>query len=104
MRALAWWLVEVWLARQRRRAAPTGRPPRVEIVHVRDPDSTCELFVFVDGVPCETAEWYDTDPGAGHTTADWDRATEWQVNSACPATADLIREVRGEARQSDHIR
>lgn len=45
---------------------------RVEILHVRDPDSECGLSVWIDGAPVEFA-LEDIDPGRGHIRSEWDR-------------------------------
>lgn len=45
---------------------------RVEILHVRNPDSECELEVWIDGEPVEfTME--DIDPGRGYVRSEWDQ-------------------------------
>jgi hypothetical protein len=45
--------------------------PRIEILHGRDPDSSCELTVFIDGVPTNDWSEIDVDPGAGHDRESW---------------------------------
>lgn len=45
--------------------------PIIEILHGRDPDSSCELTVFVDGVRVEEYALLDVDPGAGHERESW---------------------------------
>lgn len=44
----------------------------VEIVHYRDPDSSCEVAVFVDGVRVQDVTYVSIDPGAGYSRSDWD--------------------------------
>lgn len=44
-------------------AVPTA--PKVQIIHSRDPDSECDLTVFVNGVKVNFTE-EDIDPGRGY--------------------------------------
>lgn len=52
------------------------RQPRVEIVHGRDPDSSCEITVYVDGKPATDVTEEDIDPGRGWERSDWDERVE----------------------------
>ena len=45
----------------------------VEVIHYRDPDSSCEMCVFVDGVEVAVTAEVTIDPGAGYSRADWDQ-------------------------------
>jgi len=44
---------------------------KVEVLHYRDPDSSCDITVWIDGklVDC-TVE--DIDPGRGYMMSDWE--------------------------------
>lgn len=46
----------------------------VEIVHYRDPDSSCDVAVFVDGerIADNDLTMISIDPGAGHSRGEWD--------------------------------
>lgn len=46
----------------------------VHIIHTRHPDYECGIEVFVDGekVSDDDIKVYDFDPGAGHTTEDFE--------------------------------
>lgn len=44
---------------------------RVEILHVRDPDSECGVTVWLDGVPADYI-YQDIDPGRGYSRSEWD--------------------------------
>lgn len=45
---------------------------RIEILHMRDPDASCEHAIFVNGVPVKDADLvlWDQDPGAGYCEGD----------------------------------
>ncbi len=45
--------------------------PRIELVTSRDPDSSSDFRIFVDGVEIDGYEIYSTDPGAGYLASDW---------------------------------
>jgi hypothetical protein len=47
---------------------------KIEILHVRDPDSECATRVWVDGVELTEFTYLDLDPGRGHVAEDWDKA------------------------------
>ena len=51
----------------------TDRTPRVEVKHVRDPDGSCQIAVYIDGQPAPITV-YDVDAGAG-----WDEQS-WQAH------------------------
>ena len=60
-----------------------GEPVKIEILHTRDPDASCEFGIWVDG---KRIEWNDpsielhiesVDPGAGHQMSDWREGTDW---------------------------
>lgn len=55
---------------------------RIEILHVRDSDSDCEMRVWIDGerVPSEDVFIEDVDPGRGYTKEDWDENIEYTRN------------------------
>lgn len=50
------------------------KPPLVQLIHGRDPDSECGITVFIDDVqiPFDQVETEDIDPGRGYLRADWD--------------------------------
>jgi hypothetical protein len=45
--------------------------PRIELLTVRDPDSSTGVTLFIDGVEATRYEGVDVDPGAGHEIQDW---------------------------------
>lgn len=51
---------------------------KVQILHGRDPDSECELTVFVDGQRVPNTEVYveDIDPGRGYEDGVWKERIE----------------------------
>lgn len=54
--------------------------PKVEILHGRDPDSSCELTVFVDGARVESVDVIDIDPGRGYERETWDENVKFQLS------------------------
>lgn len=44
---------------------------KIQILHSRDPDSACDLLVYVDGVRATDVELEDIDPGRGYSKSDW---------------------------------
>lgn len=48
--------------------------PKIEVLHERDPDSSCDISVYLDGVLARTTE-QSVDPGAGGSRADWAQHT-----------------------------
>jgi hypothetical protein len=78
---------------------------RVEVIHSRDPDSSCDVSVFVDGQPVEFEE-YSSDPGAGWEgmRSEWDEETETIRRTASPAVAAIVCAARDEmAANSPYI-
>lgn len=63
---------------------------RVEVVHDRDPDSSCNITVFIDGQRIDHHDEYSCDAGAGYDWPDWldSRASEIAEASA-PVAAEL---------------
>lgn len=49
---------------------------KIAILHTRDPDSSCELRVFIDDieVPAGQLVIEDIDPGRGYIRSDWDES------------------------------
>lgn len=54
-------------------------PITLEILHGRDPDSSCELSPYVNGVGLDQGNFdvEDLDPGWGYELSDWEDHTEW---------------------------
>ena len=44
---------------------------KIEILTVRDPDSSTAVSMYIDGVEATRYEGVDVDPGAGHEIQDW---------------------------------
>jgi len=43
----------------------------IEVIHSRDPDTSCDIHVYVDGVAVASFTEIDIDPGAGYTREGW---------------------------------
>lgn len=72
---------------------------RIEVIHVRDPDSACEIEVYVDGVLVAHEE-YNCDAGAGYLRQDWDETTEVLAERASANVGRRIKKVRDDAAAS----
>lgn len=48
---------------------------RVEVLHERDPDSECNVRIWIDGVEAKV-DYVDIDPGRGYTYEDWDESRD----------------------------
>jgi hypothetical protein len=51
---------------------------KIEILHERDPDSGCDITVWIDGVEV-VADVVDVDPGRGYESEDWDESAAYAV-------------------------
>jgi hypothetical protein len=52
---------------------------KIEILHERDPDSDCDITVWVNGVEI-TADVVDIDPGQGYSSEDWEESAAYAVH------------------------
>lgn len=66
---------------------------RIDVIHMRDPDSSCDLLVYVDGVKVDHHEW-SFDPGAGTEYTEEEYAEEKQ--NAVDSAPDGLKGVLGE--------
>ena len=74
----------------------------VEVVHYRDSDSSCEMYVFVDGAAVSFRE-VTIDPGAGYGRSDWDEHRAESLDGLTPHARDLATRLFDEAEESAHI-
>lgn len=78
----------------------------LEILHVRDPDSSCDSTVYFGGVVTSYAE-ESVDPGAGYVLKDWKRETKrikkGEYNYS-PAFRDAVVTSRKAANDSEYMR
>lgn len=54
---------------------------RIDVVHQRDPDASCDIAVYVDGQKVEFHDW-DFDPGTGYTEADFEETKKSTLDDA----------------------
>lgn len=80
-------------------------PPKLEILHQRDPDSGCVHTVFVDGAQTQDYDLEDIDPGAGYEGSDWDERLEAtrQDEDRSPAFRDAAVQALEESADSQYI-
>lgn len=71
---------------------------RVDIVHMRDPDSACDHIVYVDGVQVD-AEFWEFDPGAGYDHDDIDEMLDEKVAAAPEFLKPTIRRICDDMRE-----
>ncbi len=74
----------------------------VEVIHYRDSDSSCEMYVFVDGAEVSFRE-VTIDPGAGYSRADWDEHRVESLDGLSPAARELTTRLFSEAEASQYI-
>jgi hypothetical protein len=77
--------------------------PRIEVIVWRDPDSSNEVAVFVDGVKFDNPEVTDIDPGAGCSRTNWEESAASAVANATPEAAVLIADWFEQAGDSPYI-
>ena len=65
-------------------------PVTVEIIHGRDPDSSCDHTVFVNGEPTTDYNLVDLDPGRGWEREDWESFKESELRSGTPAFREAL--------------
>jgi hypothetical protein len=77
----------------------------IEVLHVRNPDAACDLFVWIDGVEIVPTRLHDVDPGRGYSRGDWDEMTA--AVAADPELSEAFREAvlaaREESGTSEYI-
>lgn len=60
---------------------------RVDLVHMRDPDYSCDLEIWIDGQRATFEEW-SFDPGSGWDMSEFDE----NVAAAVEAAPEFLRE------------
>ena len=75
----------------------------VEVIHYRDSDSSCEIYVFVDGEEVAVTAEVTIDPGAGYSRADWDQHRAASLAGLTPHARDLGTRLFEEAEASEYI-
>ena len=83
--------------------------PKIEILHVRDPDQSCVHTVFVDGVEVSYGAFTmeSVDAGAGGSRKEWNEHTEFLRNENpeghSPAFLEATLEARAEDSESKYL-
>jgi hypothetical protein len=73
---------------------------KIEILHMRDPDSACEHVVFVNGERRDDIVVEDIDPGRGFDRESWDGDTQEVPNLGySPAFRDAVMAERNMAAE-----
>lgn len=80
-------------------------PGVVTIVHVRDPDSSCSVRVFIDAVEqdWQEIEVVDIDAGCGYTAEDWHANVAWAEAMPPSPLRDALMEAYGDPPGSEYI-
>lgn len=81
---------------------------KIEILHQRDPDSACEVRVFIDGTEIDDSgvDYVSIDPGAGWDGADWDESAEWDTapeRNRSESFSNAISEAYDEGKESPYV-
>jgi len=74
----------------------------VEVIHYRDPDSSCEMYVFVDGAKVSLRE-VTIDPGAGYSRSDWDEHRAESLDRLSPKAQEVATRWFDSAEESKYI-
>lgn len=77
---------------------------KVEILHDRDPDSSCTHEVFLDGAPIR-AVIESTDPGAGQAQSDWEEELHALAadTTMSPAARNAALDSHSASFDSDYV-
>lgn len=75
----------------------------IEILHMRDPDGGCDLYVYVDGVLRSDVVVEDVDPGRGWDAEDWDEDTACVPTGYTDAFRRAVVDARESAKDSGYI-
>jgi hypothetical protein len=78
---------------------------RVEILHTRDPDYSCEMTVWINGVRVDNVTVEDVDPGRGYEQEDWDEYTTdlATIEHYTPEFRDAVVATRNAYRDNQYI-
>ena len=86
-------------------AYAAAHPPRISVVHTRDPDSECSLEVFLDGNRVQ-ADVEDIDPGRGYPRSCWTRriadAADSHTHAPTEHTAAVLAALESQA-DNEHL-
>lgn len=81
--------------------------PKIEILHVRDPDNACYVMTWVNGAITTLAHVEDIDAGRGWTREDWD-ARVHEIEHESPGYSEdyrgAILDAMADPPGSGHIR
>lgn len=78
---------------------------KIELLHMRDPDSDCTNELFIEGAPMLSFVEEDIDPGKGYEASDWaDRVKETaSIESYSPEFKKAVMLGLGESNNSPYI-
>lgn len=85
---------------------PDSSQSKIEVLHSRDPDSECEVTVWVDG-EIVGFDLEDVDPGRGHDLESWTarmHTTREQNPGRSPAFADAVDDTLQNWLESEYVR
>lgn len=69
---------------------------RIDIIHQRDPDSSCDVEVYVDGKPLAADtdfHYWSFDPGAGYDMDEFEESRREDVEAAPEFLKDTIADI-----------
>jgi hypothetical protein len=77
---------------------------RIEILHQRDPDSECDVRLFLDGAEVtDEIEFVDVDPGRGHDIEDWLESKRFAMDGASAAAAAAVADAYDAGSHSPYV-
>jgi hypothetical protein len=78
---------------------------KIELIHYRDPDSPCEIAVFLDGVrvPDSQLNQVSLDPGAGYSREEWEAMRMEDIATLSLSAAQLAWSWFKSASESKYI-
>ena len=83
-------------------------PTHIDIIVTRDPDSSTEINVYVDGkavwdLPGVKFNIVSLDPGAGYDREDWNEQRDYAARSVHPDLVDEVNELYESLGDSPYI-
>lgn len=80
-----------------------GAAVKIELLHVRDPDSDCDIRLWIDGKQV-AVECVDIDPGRGYSREDWDENIAWAEKLPPGSFRDAVLEAYRANAGSEYVR
>lgn len=66
---------------------------RIDIIHMRDPDSSCDVTVYVDGVSSADVKIHSFDPGAGYNMDEFEEQRQSHIANAPDFLKPVLKQI-----------